>query len=683
MRGWRRFSLLWALVAAGVLSSSAAGWHRHRVEAAYRTVEVVLDGEDWRLLAHREGRRGLEFWKALRQAGATSVSVYEATLRRLQEEGRLSYRSGAELRDLSRTGVLDPALRALAARAELGAVYVVPGDPEVAEQVHSGFRAALGAERVAVVLRGPLVLEVRGRLRDLEETGLGFLPSAVARWEQLGFRVVLRPRNGRSLDLDRLREKVRSYGTLLRGRTVVFDLNEVLGYERLVQEAGRALREAGAVYGRVEVLVPARRMRGEEAMTESMRPQVLRVASIAPEELERLPVDSAVDRFLRGVRERNLRMVYVRPYLQTTAGVDAVQFNLAYVERIAEGLRAAGFALGAAEPLAELPGLQLLWWGAVVAATASGVLLATAVGEAAGASLPPRAALALLASGILVAGAGRAAGQAAWVSKLWALLAAVAFPSLALLHAASRFREGPGGLGRGVAVLWWTSGGSALGGLVVGALLSDWPFRLAADGFFGVKLATVAPAVLVAGAWVGWQEGGRPQALLGRLAAWLRQPVTLGAVLVALAAAAAALLLLLRTGNTGLPLPAAEARLREGLERALVARPRTKESLLGHPALLLAAAGLPSLRRWTLPLLVLAAVGQAGLVNSFSHLHTPLAYTAWRTLNGLLVGTGVGALLYGAVTWAVLRRAAAAVRAYPHRVRWTAQPGPPSRGPLP
>lgn len=147
MRAASKAPWLVALVALGVAASAAVGWQRHRVESGYRTVELVVDSEDWRLLAQREGRRGTELWEALRARGAGSVAVYEATLRRLQEEGRLTYRSGAELRDLARTSVLTPALRGLAASAQPQALYVFPGDPEVARQVEFGFRTAVGPER--------------------------------------------------------------------------------------------------------------------------------------------------------------------------------------------------------------------------------------------------------------------------------------------------------------------------------------------------------------------------------------------------------------------------------------------------------------------------------------------------------------------------------------------------------
>ncbi len=650
MRAVPKAAILLALVAAGVVASAAVAWTRHRVEAGYRTVEVVLDSEDWALLAVREGTDPKALWDALRSAGATSVAVYEATLRRLADEGRVTYRSGTELRDAWRLGLLPPPLRELGRDAEPGALYVLPADAEVAALVQRGFRTALGPGRVHQVLADPVVFRVRGRPRDLEETSLGFVASAVRRWEAWGFRVVLRPRNVRSFAPEGLRERVASYAELGTGRTVVFDLNEVLGYERLVGEAAAALRSVGAVYGRVEVLTPARRMRGEEAMTQALRPAVLRVISIPSEELERLPVPDAVNRFVRGVRERNLRLVYLRPYLQTPGGVNAVQHNLDYVRRLVQEIREAGFRVGVASPVPEVPVSWLLFSLALLGACAGAVLCLAMVLEAGGLEVRRGWMVAATLVAATVAWAGLAAGHGIWVRKLSALAGAVAFPVLAVLWTS---RAPGGGLSSAVAWLWAASAVSAAGGLVVAALLTDWPFLLASEVFLGVKAATVLPLLLVGGAAL-WrvEPAARPAsgAWFDRLRGWLGRPVSTGALLAAAGVIVASAVLLLRTGNTALPLVPLEERLRDALERALVARPRTKEYLFGHPALILALSA-PSLglRRWQPWLLLAGVVGQAGLVNSFSHLHTPVLYTVWRTLNALVLGSVLGVALCGLV----------------------------------
>ncbi len=96
-------------------------------------------------------------------------------------------------------------------------------------------------------------------------------------------------------------------------------------------------------------------------------------------------------------------------------------------------------------------------------------------------------------------------------------------------------------------------------------------------------------------------------------------------------------LYVLRTGNFGLPVPAWEIKLREGLEQLLLTRPRTKEFLVGgHPALFLALRSQhPPARSWWLPV---AVVGQVSLINTFTHIHSPLSISLLRTAYGLLFG---------------------------------------------
>jgi peptidoglycan/LPS O-acetylase OafA/YrhL len=69
--------------------------------------------------------------------------------------------------------------------------------------------------------------------------------------------------------------------------------------------------------------------------------------------------------------------------------------------------------------------------------------------------------------------------------------------------------------------------------------------------------------------------------------------------------------------------------------------------LIGHPLLILALARMAGGRntgRWLL--LGLGVIGQISIVNTFTHLHTPLAVSIERTLQGLWAGALMGALLY-------------------------------------
>jgi hypothetical protein len=142
------------------------------------------------------------------------------------------------------------------------------------------------------------------------------------------------------------------------------------------------------------------------------------------------------------------------------------------------------------------------------------------------------------------------------------------------------------------------------------------------------------------------------QALAGR-------PVLTWQVAAGLAALVVLALLVLRSGNDpGVGVSPLELRVRGLLDRLLYARPRFKEFLIGHPALIvalaLAAAGG---RRWALPLFFVGAIGQVSLMNTFCHLHTPLLVSLWRALLGLAFGVIIGSVAYLLVS-RVGRRAA-------------------------
>jgi hypothetical protein len=142
-------------------------------------------------------------------------------------------------------------------------------------------------------------------------------------------------------------------------------------------------------------------------------------------------------------------------------------------------------------------------------------------------------------------------------------------------------------------------------------------------------------------------------------------------LLAGVGALVAIVLLLARTGNDpGVGISGIEMKLRDLLDRYLV-RPRTKEFLVGHPALL-AAVALAAARvgtRLIVPLAVVGAIGQVSLVNSFCHLHTPLLLTAIRSFNGLWLGVLLGTILFWAIRRPMLRSAEPAQAAEPPLAR--------------
>jgi len=244
-------------------------------------------------------------------------------------------------------------------------------------------------------------------------------------------------------------------------------------------------------------------------------------------------------------------------------------------------------------------------------------------------------------------------------SQVLALVAALAFPTLSLIAVFSQDERaagpwagrGAGLIGQSVLRLWGLSAMTALGGVMVAGLLSQWAFMLEIRGFLGVKPAHIIP-IVVFGLVLAAADAPRGE-LWARLRAWARQPLLLEYGIAVIVIGLAAVFALGRTGNAGLPvLGGLELKSRILLEHLVVARPRTKEYLIGHPFMVLTfALSALGLRRWVLPTAIIGAIGQVGLVNSFSHIHTPLVYVLLRTLYALIFGSIIGAALVILLMW--------------------------------
>jgi hypothetical protein len=233
--------------------------------------------------------------------------------------------------------------------------------------------------------------------------------------------------------------------------------------------------------------------------------------------------------------------------------------------------------------------------------------------------------------------------------KLVAFGAAVMFPTVGLIMLPAllgeRVREGASGLAfltRLLGLIIFPFGWSLMGALHIVGLLAGTSFLVKAEQFAGIKAAHVLPLLMVGvfyaayavGSWDFWRR-------------WLPQPIFWWQAGVALLVLLALVLMLVRTGNEA---PGAvsewELRARALLENLMNVRPRTKEFLIGHPVLVVAVAMLMANRRSWLPLLMLlGAIGQVSVVNTFCHLHSPLVVSLLRVAWGAGIGIALGLLL--------------------------------------
>lgn len=343
---------------------------------------------------------------------------------------------------------------------------------------------------------------------------------------------------------------------------------------------------------------------------------LVRVHAIKSGELDRLGLEGALTRWQRAVQERNIRLLWVTEHRRFPQ----------YVERLSHHIATLGMSLG--QPLKPPPFESSYIIYLLIGASAIGLAVLLALRSA-------QSRRALIGWGGISLGVMVLAGL--WnfemARQALALIAASLSPWLLVVLFKERFS--------GWKLLFTVSAGSLVAGLAIGALVSDLSYFLKLNEFRGVKVALVAPSLLIVltELWRHRELDWRALKTQLKRGAWLIPAVGLGAIF----------LVLERSGNLPLvPVARWEELARERLEDWLTARPRFKEFLIGHPALVLWKSDR-SLSQ--LGVLALGALGQASVINTFVHLHTPLALSLWRTLNGLVLGVLIGITLQKIFYW--------------------------------
>lgn len=648
------FLIVGALAALIILSS------RHLTESHNRTVELTVDYGSVVVVAAASGTSVPDALRELRQAGATSVAMTEETLSDLVADGAVDLGqergvvNGTAAR-VARLRFADPALfdrvaRNVRHRLNPRVVTDLPDGGAHVELSAPGPRE--DPSRAPIFLRAPW--------EAVRSVGVGLPPEDVAWVRGAGLGIVGRTDNFTGARADSIRwilEQLKQSGAHL----VIFSGEEVLGQKAHLKDTARALEETGLLYGSVEM----GKQRGDAELSRALKARIVRVHAIPAAELVRLAPATAIERFVRATRERNIRVCYLRLFTFVTD--DPLAANLDFVRGIAAELRDRGYQPGVPAPfdamaLEEGPAGRILSALVGLLVVAGGVmLLGTLVPICWKRQFLP--ALLLGVAAVALAAVSPGLGR-----KVLALGGAIVFPVLAFAlfplrrPAFSSAGSPPGSLHpdaqreKGVlltAILARFIGISfvtLLGAIAVAGLLSGRPAMVKVSEFSGIKLAQTLPLLAVGAIYAAdllapapdW--AARRRAATARLAWLFGEPLRLWHALLGLGALAVLVLLLLRSGNDpGVGVSDLELKFRSLMDQILV-RPRTKEFLFGHPALVVA------LMLWVTgrapgavaPLVVAGAVGQAGMVNSFCHLHTPIALTLARTWNGLWLGFLIG-----------------------------------------
>jgi Family of unknown function (DUF5693) len=647
------------LLIVALLACLTVAAFRVRVEQHAKRVELAMDYTDFAALARSYNYNTAAFLVALRRAGLTSLALTEELGGNVGDDGRAYATTGAALLNQARLAPLrDPLLAQLAASNALvrDGVYLIVFDPGTYARYRQ--QLALHFEPKTVrVLRAtkPWVIEVRTQIDYFNNTALGIPRDQVALAKRLHLLVIPRFQNDERFarpQFDAVFNDILAQDRLV-STVIFFGLrNQVFGYPDNLPDAADAFKAHGYgqkltrpfAFGSIETYDDTQIQKGSETLAKLIPGQTVRVQAIAKTELDKISLDEAVGRYVLGVRERNVRVVYLRPWGHQDGKLSIEATNVEMVKNIADELKSHGFKLGTATPIPLYRGDNRVLVGvAALAVPSLAVLLLGTFGL-----YRRRYAIALYAFTVLLYLGGCVSHHSTLANSMLALLGALLAATAAFWILAPAFASEPAEKfgDQVIRSVGWTlvaTAGMLVGGLIVVGLMSTPLAMEEIERFRGVHLVLAVPPLIALAVYLfsGRFNSGveKPRDVFGA-------PIAVFQLLVGIVIVAAGALLLMRSGNQSDIAPSAfELALRHRLTDVLSVRPRTKDFLIGFPALMLVPALIGTHRRMIGWLLALAiGVGIGDVIDTFSHLHTALDASLLRIGNGLVIGVLIGTL---------------------------------------
>ena len=196
---FRYSAFLIAVIVIGLAAALVIDVQRHQVETANTRVDMAIDYEGLQELAQREGLPEDEVLAQAKDAGITSLAVYETTFKKLNENGKATAIAGARLLESYHDGTLtDPAWRALVESGKIVGTeaYVTGHDAQTYQEVKEDLLRRLGASRVTVLQAGDQeVLAVKAHYESLMKMNIGMPTDEMRKVNDAGFYVLARPSN--------------------------------------------------------------------------------------------------------------------------------------------------------------------------------------------------------------------------------------------------------------------------------------------------------------------------------------------------------------------------------------------------------------------------------------------------------------------------------------------------------
>lgn len=644
-----RRKVLIGIIILSLIASIVVTVGRYRLEQSNRNVEIVLDWLSFDQFQKVTKKSPLELLQIMKTEGVSAVALYEKRLSDYERSKDLVLMHGSELaREFYITGRINPVLEGLYQGTEdLDNLYLLFKDYEIYQRLYSLLQPLPNAIINGTQeddARGFYVIELENGDTKIESTYLGFRDEEVELVTKAGLQIVPRISNNtkRLTIIPQILDQVQSQGQV---NTMIFSGTQVIGYPDHLETTAEMLEERNIQIGMIEPFLAYQL--GIRELAPKINMDMVRVHSIQQKEVEKYSFEKTLDRYIRAVKERNVRLLYFKPFLEPKGDEKPLELTQRFLRDLRTELEKNGYQIGVAQPFSnERTGIIWILLISLGVMAAGLLLIEQFIG------LPTWLEGVLFVLGVLAVSGLTFKGYVLLTRDLMALLASSIFPGLGIIIGYRLAEKGvkEKKISTVLGIFLITTAITLIGILYLIGLLSDVRYMYQINQFRGIKLSFLLPLMVVGLYYLKriLLEGNLKSSWV-KLREILNQPVRYSHLVLFGLLGVAGLIYIGRTGNNPiLPVPDIEMQVRALLEDILVYRPRFKEIALGHPFLILAIYYLIQGKgkgKLTLPLILIGTIGQLNIFNTFAHIHTPLVPSIVRTLTGVLLGIINGLIL--------------------------------------
>ncbi|UZN00038.1 DUF5693 family protein [Lysinibacillus sp. MHQ-1] len=388
----------------------------------------------------------------------------------------------------------------------------------------------------------------------------------------------------------------------------------------------KKLSDAGYYFYTIE----SNPLKGENKIAQMTDYNMIRLHSININRQTKLKLNESIDRTTRAVKERNIRSIFY--HIKTTGNAkENVEQTIDYLNGVHDAM-----------PDHFQPGEPKLFDQVAVpawvtaAVLVAGILFTFIVSE-----LIKWMPLRIAAAGFMtVLAIAYFILKSTLFLQAFALIIAVLAPTYAVIKSA----QGSTKMSKILVQYLKAVAISLIGIVIVIGLLNGNAFMTGFATFKGVKLVYLIPimgVLLFTLIEINRLADQNINKSLSNTVTLLNKELKYWHVLLLIVVAGIGLFYISRTGNSG-SVSDLELTFRQWLENTLYVRPRTKEFLIGFPFFVLALYVMGINRKWGSILLVPGVIGFLSIVNTFTHLHIPVAVSVLRTLYSVSLGFVIG-----------------------------------------